>query len=74
MKKVKMERLAKTKIVATLGPASTSYTILRKMVMAGLNVARFNFSHGSHKEHLERLETIRKINKNIGVTSASFRT
>lgn len=63
MKKIKMERLARTKIIATLGPASTSYTVLRKMVMAGLNVARFNFSHGSHKEHLERLEIVRRINK-----------
>jgi pyruvate kinase len=59
----KMERLAKTKIVATLGPASSSYTVLRKMVVAGLNVARLNFSHGSHKEHLHRMELVRKINK-----------
>ena len=53
MKKVldkKIERLARTKIVATLGPASSSYSVLRKMVMAGLNVARFNFSHGTQKE------------------------
>ena len=54
---------ARTKIVATLGPASKSYTILRKMVMSGLDVARFNFSHGSHAEHLGRMNTIRKINK-----------
>lgn len=59
----KIERLARTKIVATLGPASSSYSVLRKMVMAGLNVARLNFSHGTHKDHLEKMETIRKINK-----------
>lgn len=54
---------AKTKIIATLGPASTSYTVIRKMVRAGLDVARFNFSHGSHKDHLEKLKTVRKVNK-----------
>ena len=59
----KMERLARTKIIATLGPASNNYTVLRKMVMAGLNVARLNFSHGSHREHLGRMELVRKINK-----------
>jgi len=58
-----MERLARTKIVATLGPASSTYTVLRKMVMAGLDVGRLNFSHGSHKEHLQKIEILRKINK-----------
>jgi len=54
---------ARTKIVATLGPASTTYTILRKMVMAGLDVARFNFSHGTYAEHLDRIRTLRLINE-----------
>ncbi len=54
---------AKTKIVATLGPASCTYTVLRKMVMAGLDVGRFNFSHGSFEEHLAKLKIIKKINK-----------
>jgi len=57
------EGMAKTKIVATLGPASSSYATIRKMVTAGLNVARLNFSHGSHREHLHRMEQIRTINK-----------
>ncbi|MCK4851579.1 MAG: pyruvate kinase [Candidatus Omnitrophica bacterium] len=55
--------MAKTKIVATLGPSSSSYTIIRKMVMAGLDVVRQNFSHGNHEEHLDRLQLVRKINK-----------
>jgi len=55
--------MPKTKIVATLGPASTSYTVIRKMVMNGLDVVRLNFSHGSHEEHLSRMKTVRKINK-----------
>jgi len=55
--------MVKTKIIATLGPSSTSYRVVRKMVAAGLDVARFNFSHGSHEEHLGRLKVVRQINK-----------
>ena len=51
----------KAKIVATLGPASDSEDILGKMVLAGMDVARFNFSHGTHEEHAQRLDRIRKI-------------
>lgn len=49
--------------MATLGPASTGYTTLRKMVLAGMDVARFNFSHGTYRDHLSRMNTIRHINK-----------
>ena len=56
--------MPKTKIIATLGPASSNYTVMRKMFAAGLDVVRMNFSHGSHKEHLERMELVRKVNKN----------
>jgi len=55
--------MPKTKIIATLGPASDSYTVLRKMFEAGLDVVRLNFSHGSHRQHLERMELVRQINK-----------
>ncbi len=55
--------MPKTKIVATLGPASSSYTILRKMFEAGLDVVRLNFSHGSQAEHLERVKLVRQLNK-----------
>jgi pyruvate kinase len=55
--------MVKTKIVATLGPSSSTYATIRKMAMAGLDVARLNFSHGSHREHLQRLNIIRQINK-----------
>ena len=51
----------KAKIVATLGPASDSEDILEKMILAGMDVARFNFSHGTHDEHAKRLDLIRKI-------------
>ena len=55
--------MVKTKIIATLGPSSNDYTVIRKMVMAGLDVVRLNFSHGNHEEHLKRLELVKKINK-----------
>jgi pyruvate kinase len=56
----------RTKIVATLGPASSNYTTLRKMVRAGLDVVRLNFSHGTHQQHLESVHLIRRINKKYG--------
>jgi pyruvate kinase len=46
----------KTKIVCTLGPATDRADSLRQMLLAGMNVARFNFSHGSHEEHQGRLD------------------
>ena len=55
--------MPRTKIVATIGPASSNYTMLRKMVNAGLDVVRLNFSHGQHKQHLEAIELVRRINK-----------
>ena len=58
-----MERRARTGIVATLGPASTEYPVLRKMVRSGMNIARFNFSHGSWKQHADRLKTLRTLNR-----------
>ena len=55
--------MPRTKIIATLGPASSNYTVLRKMFAAGLDVVRLNFSHGSHKQHLESIELVRQINR-----------
>jgi pyruvate kinase len=55
--------MPRTKIIATLGPASGGYTVMRKMYTAGLDVARLNFSHGSHKQHLENIELVRRLNE-----------
>ncbi len=55
--------MPKTKIIATLGPSSSTETVLRKMMLSGLDVARLNFSHGSHKNHLDKVKLIRKLNK-----------
>ena len=53
--------LRKTKIVATLGPASSTEEVLDRMVAAGVDVVRLNFSHGSAQEHIQRAELIREI-------------
>lgn len=53
--------MRKTKIICTIGPASSSEEVLKKMVEAGMNVARLNFSHGDHAEHLEKIRTIKKV-------------
>ena len=55
--------MPRTKIIATLGPASSNYTVLRKMFSAGLDVVRLNSSHGSHKQHFDFIELVRRINK-----------
>jgi len=55
--------MPKTKIIATLGPASADYSILRKMFTAGLDVVRLNSSHGSHAEHLALIKLVRLLNK-----------
>ena len=63
--------LRKTKIVATLGPSSNSEEMLARMIMAGVNVVRLNFSHGSAEEHIKRADMVRaialKLNRPIGV-------
>jgi pyruvate kinase len=53
----------KTKIVATIGPASRDRSTLEKLVDAGMNVARLNFSHGSYEDHSEAIRTIRSISR-----------
>ncbi len=62
--------MKKTKIVATLGPASSDEAILRQMFFAGLNVCRLNFSHGSYEDHSKVIETIRKLNEETGLNVA----
>ncbi len=54
-----------TKIVATLGPSSDDYTTIKKMVQAGMNVARLNFSHGTHEHHTHLLKTVRKVSQDL---------
>ncbi|KAL9275931.1 Pyruvate kinase, cytosolic isozyme-like protein [Drosera capensis] len=67
---VAMEKRRKTKIVCTLGPASRSVEMTEKLLRAGMNVARFNFSHGSHEYHQETLDNLRKAMENTGILCA----
>jgi len=60
----------KTKIVATIGPASASREVLREMMNEGMDVCRLNFSHGDHPFYTELIRTIRELNEELGLTTA----
>ena len=66
----KNEIMSKTKIVCTIGPASESKEMLTKLVKAGMNVMRLNFSHGTHEEHEEKINTLLEINKELSTNVA----
>jgi len=61
-----MRRQRKTKIIATLGPASSTPEMVEKLHLAGVDVFRLNFSHGSHEDHKERYDTIRNLEMHTG--------
>lgn len=56
-----LNNIKRTKIVCTLGPASQNEEVLKDLMINGLNVCRFNFSHGSHEEHKSRMDMVKKI-------------
>lgn len=58
--------MRKTKIVCTLGPSTDNEDILKQMMLAGMDVARCNFSHGTYDNHRQRMEMIRKLRKETG--------
>jgi pyruvate kinase len=64
--------MRKTKIVATVGPACSDPDTLTRMIEAGMNVARFNFSHESHEGHAERLDMLRNASSDLGVPVATM--
>lgn len=57
--------MRKTKIVCTIGPACSDEETLTQMCLAGMNVARLNFSHGTHADHQERIDTIRRVREKL---------
>ena len=62
--------MLRTKIVCTLGPASTKEDIIEKMLKAGMNVARINFSHGTHEEHAKSIALFRSVRDRLGLAAA----
>lgn len=64
--------MKRTKIVCTLGPASSSPEVIRELILAGMNVARFNFSHGTHESHREMLKTVRKVSDELEIPVATL--
>ena len=63
-----MERISynKTKIVATVGPASNNKEMLRALIKEGVDVFRLNFSHGTHEDHLKVITYVRELNAEMG--------
>ena len=64
--------MRKTKIICTLGPSTDSPEILQAMMENGMDVARFNFSHGSHDEHKRRLEELKALRKKLNLPVAAL--
>ncbi|CAI8254127.1 MAG: Pyruvate kinase [Bacteroidetes bacterium MED-G17] len=62
---IKLAKYNKTKMVATIGPASSDYKMLKSMVLSGVDVCRINFSHGTHQQHAEVINTVNRINKEL---------
>jgi len=64
--------MRKSKIVCTIGPASESLENIKKLILAGMNVARLNFSHGDFEEHGARIQTIRQASKEQRLLDVNF--
>ncbi len=62
--------MRKTKIVATIGPASEDARVFEQLCLAGINVARLNFSHGTHAEHKKKLDMIKEVREKLGLPIA----
>ena len=61
------KKVRKTKIVCTLGPASTTYEQIKAMALAGMNVARINMSHGSYEEHQVKVDNVKKVREELSI-------
>ena len=64
--------MRKTKIICTMGPNTNSEETLRQLILNGMNVARFNFSHGDHEEQATRMRMLKKIREELGMPIAAL--
>lgn len=64
--------MRKTKIVCTLGPASSSYDVIKSLAEAGMNVARFNLSHGTHESHLQTFKNVSRVRSELHIPLATL--
>ncbi|MDE6797359.1 MAG: pyruvate kinase, partial [Ruminococcus sp.] len=64
--------MRKTKIVCTIGPATDDENIMRELMLAGMNVARFNFSHGDYETHEQRFRMVEKLRKELDLPIATL--
>ena len=62
--------MKRTKIVATIGPSSSSKEVLKEMIKAGMNVCRLNFSHGTYEDHTDVIQRIEELNEELGLNVA----
>ena len=65
-----MNTIKKTKIVATLGPATASAEVIKKMILAGVNVFRVNFSHADYQDVSKRIQMIRQVDQKLNTNTA----
>ena len=64
--------MRKTKIVCTIGPATDNEAVMRALMLSGMNVARFNFSHGDYDTHLQRLQQVVRLREALGLPVATM--
>ena len=64
--------MRKTKIVCTIGPSTDDEQILRELMLGGMNVARFNFSHSTYDEHKKRFEMVDRLRKELDIPVATL--
>ena len=62
--------MKKTKIICTMGPNTNNRELLSDLVNNGMDVARFNFSHGDHEEHLGRIQLVKDVRTELGIPVA----
>ena len=64
--------MRKTKIICTLGPNSDDREVMRALILGGMNIARFNFSHGTYEEQKNRLNMLKELREELGIPVAAL--